>query len=118
MSQNLLFNLGLTFIIIHEMDAIRCKEWRIFPGLSLLKDKLGFIIFIFAHIPLFIFLFIELNNNQDINNLVYYLEIFFIVHLALHLIYLKNPKNDFKDYISWSFIIGPAIFGFIDLIKK
>ena len=118
MSENLLFNFGLTFIIIHEMDAIRCKEWRIFPGLNLLGDKWGFIIFIVAHIPLLVILFIALNNSLDNSILIYYLEIFFIVHLALHIIYIKNPKNEFKDLISWTFIVGPALFGLLDIVLK
>ncbi|MFM9839711.1 MAG: DUF6713 family protein [Cyclobacteriaceae bacterium] len=39
MTHNLFFLLALTFILLHEMDAVRCKEWRIFPGLSLLNDS-------------------------------------------------------------------------------
>jgi hypothetical protein len=36
--------LGIAFILMHEMDAIRCREWRIFPGLSYIKnDKAGLI---------------------------------------------------------------------------
>ena len=116
MSENIFFNLGLAFIIIHEMDAIRCKEWRIIPGLNLLNDKLSFTIFMFAHIPLFIILFSNLSANHSLNNLIFYLELFFIIHLILHIIYLKNPKNEFKDFISWIFIVSPAIFGLIDLI--
>jgi hypothetical protein len=37
--------------LMHEMDAIRCKEWRIFPGLSLLSNKLGHIVFFFCSYP-------------------------------------------------------------------
>ena len=84
----------------------------------MLSDKWGFIIFIVAHIPLLVILFIALNNNQDNSVLIYYLEIFFIAHLALHIIYLKNLKNEFKDLISWTFIVGPALFGLLDIVLK
>ena len=118
MIDNLLFYLGLTFIIIHEMDAIRCKEWRIFPGLNLLSDNLGFSIFLFSHIPLFGLIFLELANKPNNEIFINYLEYFFIAHLFIHIIYLRNPKNLFKDFISWTFIIAPALFGLIDLVIK
>ena len=116
MSSNILFYTALAFLITHEMDAVRCKEWRIFPGLSLLRDKLGFRIFLLAHIPLFGFLFLGLNNSNNLANLIYYLEIFFIAHLILHLLYFRHPKNEFKDWISWTLIITPAVLGFVDLV--
>jgi Family of unknown function (DUF6713) len=118
MTENLLFNLGLAFILIHEMDAVRCKEWRIFPGLNLLNDRYGAIIFLLAHIPLLSLLFIGLDKKQNNDNLIFYLEIFFIIHLIIHLLYLKNSKNEFKDFVSWTFIIIPAFVGLIDLIIK
>jgi len=116
MSSNILFYTALAFLIAHEMDAVRCREWRIFPGLSLLNDKLGFRIFLLAHIPLFSFLFLELYKSNNLTNLIYYLEIFFVVHLVLHLLYLRHPKNEFKDWISWTLIITPAVLGITDLV--
>jgi hypothetical protein len=115
MTVTLLFYIALVFFIAHEMDAVRCIEWRIFPGLSLLSDKLGFAIFLLAHIPLFGLLTFYLLNSNNIDSLIYYLEIFFIVHLILHLLYLLHPKNEFKDWISWTLIITPAVMGFTDL---
>ena len=113
--QHLFFYLAISFILMHEMDAIRCKEWRIFPLLSMLNDDLGFKVFMLAHIPLFTFVFMGLNqanNTQFIKGL----NIFFIVHLGLHLLFLFHKKNEFKDWISWSIISGAALFGFLDLI--
>ncbi|MEL7248545.1 MAG: DUF6713 family protein [Bacteroidota bacterium] len=45
------FLLALAFILMHEIDAIRCREWRIFPGLFLLPDRTGMIVFQALHIP-------------------------------------------------------------------
>jgi hypothetical protein len=115
MTHNLLFHLALTFILLHEMDAVRCKEWRIFPGLSLLNDFWGFRIFVLAHIPLFYFLFWQLvqpNNESFIKGL----DIFFIVHVGLHLLFLMRKKNKFKDGVSWIIISGAGMFGLLDLV--
>ncbi len=46
------FYLAATFMLLHEMDAVRCREWRIFPGLSLLGEETGFRVFMLAHLPL------------------------------------------------------------------
>ena len=109
------FYLGLTFIFIHELDAIRCREWRIFPILSSLDEKLAERIFYFAHIPLFYFCFVELAVHQN-TALQYGLSWFFIIHLGLHLLFLMHPKNEFKDWLSWTWIIGAAVFGALDLL--
>ncbi|WP_410528128.1 DUF6713 family protein [Sphingobacterium sp. IITKGP-BTPF85] len=53
---------------MHEMDAVRCKEWRIFPGLALLKESWGYAVFMLAHIPLFYSLYGDLRNPQKISS--------------------------------------------------
>ncbi|WP_129538596.1 DUF6713 family protein [Flavobacterium sp. 140616W15] len=116
MIDHIFFYLGLSFITIHEMDAIRCREWRIFPGLSLLSDKLGYIVFILVHIPLFFFIYWELTHSQDIAVFIKSFNIFTIIHLGLHVLFLKHKNNEFKDWISWTILIGAGLCGLIDLI--
>lgn len=118
MPSNTFFYIGLTFMIIHEMDAVRCREWRIFPGLSSLNEPLAFRIFIFAHIPIFFFLFWELFIKADSSMLIFWLNIFFAIHVFLHMAFLKHKNNEFKDWISWTFIIGAGVFSMLDLIKN
>jgi hypothetical protein len=118
MSDPIFFYLGLTFILIHEMDAIRCKEWRIFPGLSLLNDIWGYRIFLLAHIPLFLLLFIGLSGQGSLDGLMNGLDIFFIAHVGLHILFLAHKRNEFKDWISWTIILGAGFFGLMDLIIR
>ena len=113
---DLFFYLGLSFFTMHEMDAIRCKEWRIFPGLSSLNDKWGYLIFMFAHIPIFFFIYINLFNAESPNTFITGFNIFLVVHLLMHIFYLKHKKNEFKDWISWILIIGSGLFGIIGLL--
>ncbi|MEL6672235.1 MAG: DUF6713 family protein [Bacteroidota bacterium] len=116
MPAHFFFYFGLSCILIHEMDAIRCKEWQIFPGLALLEDRLGFQLFMLAHIPLYLIILLALADPGRQNGWVFGLNIFFLVHLGLHLLFLKHPKNQFKDVISWIFIGGAAVGGGLDLI--
>jgi len=39
------------------MDAIRCKEWRVFPITSRMDDEVGYLVFTSAHVPLYAALF-------------------------------------------------------------
>lgn len=116
MPSHFFFYLALSFIIIHEMDAVRCKEWRIFPLVALLDDKTGFQVFMLAHIPLFYLLLWGLMDQENPSSLILGLNYFFILHLLAHLLFLRHPKNEFKDWMSWLWIIGAALFGGIDLL--
>lgn len=114
--EHILFYIGLSFLTVHEMDAVRCKEWRILPGVSLLSDKVGQLVFLFAHIPLFILVFYQLAFISDIGGFIKGFGIFMIIHTILHLLFLKHKNNEFKDWISWILIIGAGIFGLADVI--
>jgi hypothetical protein len=102
-------------MMIHEMDAVRCKEWRIFPGLSLLDDKWGFNVFMVAHIPIFYFLYWGLLEQKNNEGLIHGLNIFFIVHVGLHLLFTRHKSNEFKDWLSWTIISGAGLFGLLDI---
>ncbi len=115
---DIIFLTGLSLIVMHEMDAIRCREWRIFPGLSFLDDKTGRTIFLFAHIPIFYWLFWQLTNSLDTGTFRIGFDIFLIFHFGLHLLFLKHKNNEFKDWISWSIITGSGICGLLDLVVK
>ena len=43
MGEHIFFLVGLAFILTHEMDVIRSHEWTIFPLLSRLEEKAGYI---------------------------------------------------------------------------
>lgn len=116
MSEHIFFYLGLSLILMHEMDAIRCREWRIFPGLSLLEEKIAFPIFMLAHIPLYFFPLYYLQIQSDPSALINGLNYFFILHFFLHLLFLKHKNNEFTDAISWIIIGGCGLFGVLDLI--
>jgi hypothetical protein len=116
MAGHIFFYFGLSFLTMHEMDAIRCREWRIFPGLSMLNDKLGHIVFMFVHIPLFFFIYWQLTHSHDVEAFIKAVDIFMVVHLGLHILFIKHKNNEFKDWISWTIIIGAGLCGPLDLI--
>jgi len=116
MPSHLFFYLGISFILMHEMDAIRCREWRIFPGLSSLDEKLAFPIFMFAHIPLYLIPLYYLREDMNPELLIRGINYFFILHFCLHFLLLKHKNNEFTDWISWTIISGAGICGLLDLL--
>ena len=82
----------------------------------MLSDKVGHIIFLFAHIPLFYFVFWKLTQSESIEAFIYGFNIFMMVHVGLHILFLKHKNNEFKDWISWTIIIGAGICGMVDLL--
>ncbi|MDW3193786.1 MAG: DUF6713 family protein [Cytophagales bacterium] len=108
------FTLGLSFILLHELDAIRCHEWRMFPLTSFLPERTGMIVFLYLHIPLFYWILLPSTLNDP--TFKYGFSIFLIVHCFLHIGFLWHKKNEFKDWISWSLIILAALCGMLHLL--
>jgi hypothetical protein len=117
MESHFFFVVALSFILLHEMDAVKQHEWRIFPLTFWLNDRLGYFVFMALHLPLYVLLFWNLYRADGPNHtLIRGFNIFFIVHVFLHLLFLKHPKNEFKSVFSWVIILGAGISGFIDLM--
>ncbi|GBD86307.1 hypothetical protein BMS3Abin03_00223 [bacterium BMS3Abin03] len=88
-----------------------------FPFLSGLKEQTGYLIFTSLHLPLFSLLFWGLLGDQSAAaNLILGLDIFFIIHLGLHLLLIKHKNNQFGNFFSWGLIILTGFFGLLDLV--
>jgi hypothetical protein len=117
MENDFFFFAGLSFILVHEMDAIRCQEWTIFPLLSKLDEKTGYFVFMVIHVPLYFLLLSALYGQNGLNpGLIIGMDIFFIIHVFLHVLFLKHPKNQFTSVFSWMVILGAGIAGLMDMI--
>ncbi|MDM8521613.1 hypothetical protein QUF64_16330 [Anaerolineales bacterium HSG6] len=116
MEQHIFFLIGLSFLLTHEMDAIKAREWRIFPLINRLDDQTGHLIFTSLHVPLYAVLFLILFDSNGLNpTLLMGFDIFFVIHLCLHVLYLKHPNNEFTSVLSWLIIVGTAVSGLLDL---
>ena len=82
----ILFLLNLSIFLLHEMDAIRRSEWRLFIVLKDMKDSKAYQVFIVIHLFLYvIILSLLFSPYQTITFWV--LDIFFIIHTILHLLF-------------------------------
>jgi hypothetical protein len=120
-TSNFFFYLGLCLLFVHEMDAIRLQEWKMFLFLSQMQEENAYLIFTAIHIPLYVLLFwgLSINQTNGINRrLIIALDIFFIVHLFLHILFLNHINNQFKSLFSWGLITGIGISGAINLFQN
>ena len=121
MIQNMFFQIGLALLLVHEMDAVRLQEWRMIPVLSKLDERVAQTVFIALHAPLYLGLFTVIQAPSDmpvVQTAVIALDGFFLIHLGLHLAYLRHPQNQFRSTFSWSLIAGAAIAGSADLAQR
>jgi len=101
----ILFLVNLSLFLVHEMDAIRRSEWRLFIVLKDMEDSKAYKVFTFIHLFLYIII-LSLLFSQYQTVLVWILDLFFIIHAVLHLIFERHPRNEFKNSFS-RFIIYP-----------
>jgi hypothetical protein len=118
MTEHVFFHIGLCLMLIHEMDAVRVGEWKLFPGLSHLPERPAYLVFTLIHIPLYYWFFWGLNQVETRENLIRGLDWFFIIHVGLHLLFLMHKHNPFKSFFSWAVISLAGLAGFLDLLIR
>lgn len=117
MIYEIIFYIGLTLFFIHEMDAVRRNEWKMFIFLSSLRSKMGYLVFSLLHIPIVFLIFWGLfSANQDFKHyLMMFLNLFFIIHFFLHLAFIRHPNNEFRSIFSWVIIALMLLMGIIGI---
>lgn len=110
-----LFLFNLSLFLLHEMDAIRHSEWRLFIFLKDMEDAKAYRVFTFIHLPMYtIILALLFSDYQTVTFWV--LDLFFIIHAILHLFFEKHPRNGFKNTFSRAFIYPMGLIAAIHLL--
>ena len=109
--------LSTMFLFMHEFDACYRREWKMFKFLRNLKENTQYLIFLYIHIPITLFLLYYLWTVINFNNIVLWIivNLFSILHLVIHLIATKWKSNVFTGIHSFIFIVFGAIASFINL---
>jgi hypothetical protein len=111
------FLVSLAFMLLHEMDAVRCHEWRILPLTSFLQERTGMLVFYWLHIPLFFFLLYFSAKSMAAGGDRFSIGfcIFANLHAFVHWAFERHPKCEFKNLLSRSIIWGSAVTGALAL---
>ena len=110
-----LLYLTIAFLSVHELDAIRCREWRIFPLTAFLPEPAGERVFVWSHVPLFALL-AWIAASGPASGPAIGLSVFATLHAVAHLLYLRHPRNEFVSFRSWAIILGAAVCGALHLV--
>ena len=103
-----LFIVMVSLLLIHEMDAVRTKEWKMFIILKDMEDEQAYRLFVIAHLPLyFSVLFIMIQGGAQANEILFYLiDLFIVGHSFIHYAFRKKVNNGFTSFFSKALIYG------------
>ena len=111
--------LAVALFFLHEMDAVRCREWRIFPILEHLEDRTAMLWFFWLHVPLFALLVWGVASAYGAGASLFSLLFagFCILHGLVHWLYERHPRNEFRNPLSRAIIWSCAGAGALALIS-
>ncbi len=114
---DLLFFIGFALLICHELDAVAQAEWRLLPGLASLSEEVAFVLFVSLHAPLSALLmwgaaspFARRRRRVHVC-----LDVFFVVHVVLHLLLANHEHYTFHSVLSRICIFGAGAVGLLHL---
>ena len=111
----MVFVLNLALLFVHEMDAVRHQEWRMFIILKDLSEKNAYRAFAALHIPLYAaVLFLLLSAWQFAGMLL--VDVFLLAHTGIHFGFRKHPANGFQNRFSNGLIYGMGALSLLHLL--
>jgi hypothetical protein len=110
--------LNIAFLLMHEFDACKQGEWKMFKILNPFKEETRYQIYLWIHFPISVFLISYYVHVMNFDNYRTWIIVnaFGVIHLLLHLVALKWKSNVFTSISSFIFIAGAALTGAANLI--
>lgn len=117
MKENILlfsFILNLSLLFIHEMEAVRYREWKMFIILKEMNDSNAYTAFMLLHLPLYIFiLLLLLTGYQGLGFIL--LDVFLILHALIHFGFRKHRNNGLTGALSKTIIYVMGLLAFLHI---
>jgi hypothetical protein len=111
------FFLGFALLLVHEMDAIRLGEWRIFPPAPKSAGRDGVRgVYGPARSDLRAPAGGLFGGGGASSALIVGMDVFFVVHVAFHVLFRNHLENRFGTAFSWGLIAGAGACGLVDLV--
>jgi hypothetical protein len=115
--EQILFAMTLSFLLVHEMDAVRAKEWNMFVFLKDMKEDTAYRVFTGIHLLIYLCAFYALmygGTAAYAAKLV--VDIFLLGHAFLHIAFRKHSKNGFQNFFSKIAIYSASALALAHLI--
>lgn len=113
----ILFVLNLSLLFVHEMDAVRCSEWRMLPWLRTLQDPDAYRFFTALHIPLYAFLLFLLLGGYRIAAF-WIIDVFLVLHTLLHILFRRHGQNRLKSPFSLTVVYAMGVLSVAHLALR
>lgn len=110
---DLVFVLGVSALMAHEMDAVDKREWRLLFVLRRMSDEQAHRWFVSLHVPLFVgvLVLVAASESPIITALEFAVDAFLVIHLGLHERVHAKGEVAFRSRFSRSFIWAGAALG-------
>ena len=110
-----IFCLGFSLLIAHEMDAIAQSEWKLLYLFRKLPEQTAAPLFVTVHVPAFsLLLWLSMHPVsyiQQMSRLA--IALFLILHAILHKRLDHHPHYTFHSTLSKCLIYGGGLVGFL-----
>ena len=90
--------INITLFILHEMDAVYTREWKMMKFTGVLNDSAGHVIFTALHFFLFMIIFYLSENYMNIFFPLF--SIILIIHQFIHILFRKHQENRMNNIFS------------------
>ncbi len=112
---NLVFYVGMSLLVAHELDAVLQHEWRLLPVLSGLDEQTAASTFILIHIPaLTILYWSAAHDRKQIREPVRLgVDGFLIAHALIHLAVQNHEAYTFHPPIETITVFGGGVAGLL-----
>ncbi len=111
-STTVLFLATVTWLLVHELDAIRNREWRFFFGRTAVSDEAAYRAFTAFHVPAVALVLLSLDSTAFQVGF----DAFAVVHGLLHLALRNHPRLAFDGWFSGAWIYGGSLLGGLHLL--
>jgi hypothetical protein len=112
---NIIFSIIFSLLLVHEMDAVRNREWKIFVFLKDMKDEKAYQLFTIFHIPLYSLMLGLILFSETQRFAFYLLDVFIIIHTFLHLFFERHKNNELKNFFSRCLIYSMGTLAIIHI---
>lgn len=106
--------INISLFIMHEMDAVNTREWKMMIFLNRLDDNTGHIIFTLLHLPLLIVLFPASEIYFIFTTTA--VSVLLVLHQFMHILFKNHAENRMNNFFSRSIISAMFINSCINLV--
>jgi hypothetical protein len=110
-TSTLLFLATVAWVVVHELDAIRQREWRFFAAPFPVRDETAYRVFTAIHAPALVGVLWLLESPSF--QLAF--DVFAVVHGVVHLLLRTHPLVEFDSWFSRFWIYGASLLGALHL---